>query len=159
MKTHLRRSLRRGRGATTTETVMLLVLIAMVVIASVKMLGGGIGQNVDFATDSVGAVSTDDNEMERLRANQRKAEARKAARGGGSAASASASTGGSAGSSGGGDSGESGAERRAGAASAQSAPAVAPRGGCGGDFNPFLIPIALGMLGLLGYVVAKSQKG
>lgn len=158
MKIQLHQSLRRGLGATTTETVILLVLIAMVAIAMIKLLGGNIGGKVEFANDSVSAVSTENNEMERLRANQRAAEARRGSGGGGSAAEASqsAAPGQPAGAA---SPASSNDPRERAAASARATTAVAPSGGCGGGFNPFVIPIALGLLGLLGYVVVKSQKG
>lgn len=155
--------MRRARGATTTETVMLLVLIAMLVIAGIKMLGGGIGQKVEFASDSVGAVSTESGEMERLRENQREAEVRRKRKGGQVAAGASQKDPTAHASKGAGQQGAgqaNGPRASEGANAAASSPAAtASSGGCGGGFNPFVVPIALGLLGLLGYVVVKSQKG
>lgn len=156
MKTQLHRSLRRGVGATTTETVMLLVLVAMVVVAGLKVFGGGVGQKVEFANDSVGAVSIQDNEMDRLRANQRRADAKRASQGRGAAAAPSGAAGTPQAE---GAATEGSTDKKSGApAPAQTNAAVAPTGGCGG-FNPFAIPIILGLLGLLGYVVVKSRKG
>lgn len=156
MKTKLHRSLRRRVGATTTETVMLLVLVAMVVVAGLKVFGGGVGQKVEFANDSIGAVSIQDDEMDRLRANQRRADAKRAAQGRGSAA---APSGAASAAQPQGAAAEGATDKKSSVpAPARSTAAAAPTGGCSG-FNPFAIPIILGLLGLLGYVVVKSRKG
>lgn len=159
MKTNLKRSPRRCLGATTTETVLLIVLVAMVVMAGIKLFAGGVGEKVEFANDSIGAVSTEDDEMERLRENAREAKAERAARGG--AASSTTTSGdkkSSKKSSEGVASAPDSAKPSAPASAGPDADARASAGGCGGT-NPFLIPIVLGLLGLLGYVMAKSRKG
>lgn len=158
----LRRSLTAGRGATATETLILMVLVAMVILASIKVLRDTLGDKVNSANDSVAEVSMEsaaERDQRRLRENAKKNAA-------GGAQSGQASAGGAgegsaaAGSSGAGASG-AGPSPSGGAAAATAQPGAAqaePESGCGG-FNPFIIPIALGLAGLLGYVVLKSKKG
>jgi hypothetical protein len=139
--------------------VILIVLIAMVVLASVKALQGTLGEKVEFASSEVGAVTTESGSSQRQRARMKRAREHEAT--GGDSTSSRTETGSTPKSS----SGEGGLASVAdsdgnaqGQAAAASKGGPAPEGGCGG-FNPFLIPIALGLFGLLGYVVLKSQKG
>lgn len=153
----LSQSLKRRRGATATETVILIVLVAMVVLASIKALSGTLGGKVELANSEVAAVSTESSDAQRRRANAKRAREQEA---GGQGSAANSETLGS-------GQGRSAKGSTAGLAEpdgpsvgepAPGTPGAAPEEGCGG-FNPFIIPIGLGMLGLLGYVVMKSQKG
>lgn len=153
----LGRSLKQRRGATATETIILVVLVSMVVLASIKVLRDNLGNKVDEANTHVAAVSLDRQDPDEARRKQNEKEAARA-----SAVEASAD-----------DSTEpaaaDGARADRAVASSSSGEAVGevdaagaaaeqPAGGCGG-FNPFIIPIFLGLLGLLGYVVMKTKKG
>lgn len=136
---------------------MMIILVGLIVMAGIKMFGGGIAGKADFANDMVGSVTTENQEAERLRAAGRKAEERRRAHGGAASGAAEGSE------AGGGEARheEGGAQQAARApAPATSAATSKEAGGAdGGGFNPFLIPIVVGLLGLLGYVMLKSQKG
>ncbi|QDG53193.1 hypothetical protein FIV42_21325 [Persicimonas caeni] len=157
----LGRSLKQQRGATATETIILVVLVAMVVLASIKVLRDNLGNKVDEANTHVSAVSIDredpDEKRRRQKAKEMAQEGGEAGAGGSSEAGAKGQ--GSGGSQGGGAA-VAGPDDEAGGSAVASADgqAAAPEGGCGG-FNPFIIPIALGLMGLLGYVVMKTKKG
>jgi Flp pilus assembly pilin Flp len=154
----LSQSLRQRRGATATETVILIVLIAMVVLAGIKAFQGTLGGKVEFANAEVAAVSTEGSDSQRRRANAKRAKEREAASGGNSSGSSQTQASAQDGSDNGGSSGLADPDAPEQGDAAAGAAAAQPEGGCGG-FNPFAIPIGLGLLGLLGYVIMKSQKG
>ncbi len=161
MMRRLGRSLKQRRGATATETIILVVLVAMVVLASIKVLRDNLGNKVDEANTHVSTVSMDreDPDETRRRRNAKELEAQGGE--GGGASEASGDQEGSGGSEGGSDgavAASGGHEADGEAVAAGDAAGPPPDEGCGG-FNPFIIPIALGLLGLLGYVVMKTRKG
>lgn len=142
---------RGRRGATATELLVLLVLVAIVIMAAIKLLQEGLSDQAGKASDHVSSISTDseDEDERRRKENMRRAEA----------------------------SGESGEDDGRGSSDSEDEEVAAPgepkgpdpggtdrvryaesESGCGG-FNPFLIPIALGLAGLIGYIVMKTKKG
>lgn len=143
-------------GATATETLILVVLVAMIVLASIKVLRDTMGDKVGEANERVASVTTEQDEQEQRRkqATWRDGDdegARQSSQG------ANAEAGGQGGSQGD-DSVASGpGGLRNMPDGTDSAPAARSEGGCGG-FNPFVIPIILGLLGLLGYVITKAKK-
>jgi hypothetical protein len=131
----------------------MIVLVAMIVMAGIKVFEGGISTKVELANESVGSISTENKDLEKLHERGRKSRKARAA----AAGSDSPSTTGAAKSDGSAADGAPG-EKKGNHPAAAGQGAVAAQGGCGG-FNPFLIPIALGLAGLLGYVILKSKKG
>jgi hypothetical protein len=126
--------------------VILIVLIAVAVLATVKTLQSTLGAKVDRANAEVAAVTTEGGkeQLQKEKAKQARAEAAAQEKSDQGRAEAAPT-------------GVPGGPDQGGPA-----PAVAvgaePEDDTGG-FNPFIIPIALGLFGLLGYVIMKSQKG
>ena len=155
----LGRSLRQRRGATATETLILIILVALVILASVKVLRDSLANKAETANEHVSAVSIDREDPDEKRRRQK---AKMASRGGGEAAGSQAEASQQARTPGAGEGSPNAASTEEGGDPIGEAPAESgaapPQGGCGG-FNPFIIPIVLGLLGLLGYVVMKTKKG
>lgn len=149
-------SLKQRRGATATETIILVLLVAMVVLASIKVLRDNLGNKVEEANTHVSAVSLEREDPDEVRRRRNAKEASQEAQGHSSAqASQDDSTGSRSGD-------DVSAASGGGAGDVGEAPVGAdgePPADEGGGFNPFIIPIVLGLLGLLGYVIAKTKKG
>ena len=152
MKLQVREHFRRPVGATASELIIIIVLVALVIMASVKMFQGNLGTKVELANDQVASVSTESDEERRLRERGRQADQARAQReqsskkrGQDEEAEKVAR-------------GEEHRRKHADLPDHRPQAGAAAQPSCGG-FNPFLIPIVLGLLGLLGYVIAKSKKG
>ncbi|MFP4599180.1 MAG: hypothetical protein ACLFVJ_13060 [Persicimonas sp.] len=135
----------------------MMVLVAMVILASVKVLqdtvGGKVGQANEQVNRGVSTESAEQRDERRRHANAKKAADQTGASEGGQAADGSGS--------GTGDDGQKvvdAPEAPRGPGGRTDQAAASSPGGCGG-FNPFIIPIALGLLGLLGYIFMKTKKG
>ncbi len=153
MMSRLWRHMVRGRGATATETIILLVLVAMVILSIVKMFSNNLGTKVNKANSAVASLSTEDPDARRVRENGKKAWKGQ----NGAAAPAGEQQPAAGGSKGNGAAAAANAGKQ-GAPTQTAAGTPTVQEGCGG-FNPFVIPIALGLAGLLGYVIMKTKKG
>jgi Flp pilus assembly pilin Flp len=141
-------------GATATETLILVVLVTMVVLASIKVLRDTMGDKADEASTRVASVTTEKGDEDRQERASWRDDGDGAVQGESGADQEAAGQGGS-------QDSDTVARGPGGLRNmpdgTDSTPAAHSEGGCGG-FNPFLIPIILGLLGLLGYVITKAKK-
>lgn len=169
MVKRLRRSLRSARGATVTEMVVLIVLVALAVMAGIKALGSTMGAKMDEANTRVAQVSTE--QVPGQYGKPASSASGRAEEAGATPNRAAAPAQATPGADDPDDASKSSARGESGDPQLVDAPdvprqraapvsnaAAPPDDGCGG-FNPFLIPMVLGLLGLLGYVIGKSKKG
>lgn len=148
MLRRMRSMIRRPRGATAVEYMVMMLLAVMVVMAVLKVFGGSIQEKFADANDELSGTLASDAQERRQRSGSG-SEGGSSGDGtsssdGSSGQGADGQTGGEAGTSAGGGSGEAG------------------EGGLeedeGPGFNPVILLIALGLVGLLVYVMVKGKN-
>ncbi len=152
MASRFRSSAKRGRGASATELIILLVLISLVCIGIFRLFGDTITAKLSGAQAEVSAVGGGDRPFD-----------------GNFGESGSASGGRSSGSSSGGSNSKSTGSTASGSASSGSNAAVAKaptavdaveaKPGSVGGFNPWILVIFIGLGGVLVYVFFAKKSG
>lgn len=144
-----RGSIERGRGASATEMIILLVLIAVVCIGVFRLFGGTIKNKLTGAQATVAAVGTEEKQTQ---GSFEQASA--AGSGGGSAKSADSNRKSQAGASGRSVANQGGQA----IAPSTSVAKVEQKPGSVGGFNPWILAIFLGLAGLLVYVFFAKKS-